>query len=500
MYPIQNIVIVGGGTSGWMAAAILASQLRPDLYRIQLVESPELGAIGIGESTVPPFIGLLRRLGIDERQFMRATQATYKLGIHFTGWRERSDTYFHPFGVLGHPIADQDFYQCWLRARELGEISGLQDFSPSSVMAAKGRFFHPEQARSTPIGGANYALHVDATSVGTYLREYAEQRGVIRIEGHVNQVRQADNGFIQTLSLTDGREVGGEFFIDCTGFKALLIGGTLQSPFVDWSSYLPCDRAVAVKTPAKHPTPPFTSATACKAGWAWRIPLQETVGNGYVYASRFCSDAEARATLLGRLDGEALGEPRLIPFQTGHRRDIWKNNCLSLGLASGFVEPLESTSLHLIARGMEFFLRHFPDAHCHPALIREYNRRMTADYEEVRDFIMLHYCATQRTDSPFWRWCREMPLPDSLRERTELFQAHGGMREGVDELFRASSWQSVFEGMGIRPERHSPRVDNLDEEEVRQALRQARSAIAGMVANLPNHDEFLHYQAVAPAR
>lgn len=491
MRPIQNIVIVGGGTSGWMAAAILANQLRRDLYRIHLVESGELGTIGIGESTVPPFLGLLQRLGIDEQEFVQVTQATYKLGIRFSDWRRTQENYFHPFGVLGHSISGQDFYQCWLKARDLGEQWPLQQFSPSSVMAQKGRFFYPEQARNTPIGGANYALHVDAARVGSYLRNYAEQRGVQRTEGRVTQVCQADTGFIETVVLESGREIMGDFFIDCTGFRGVLIGETLKSEFVDWSAYLPCDRAIAVKTPATNPTPPFTEAKAHKAGWIWRIPLQTVTGNGYVYASRFCSDAQARATLLSSLDGEPLSEPRLIPFKTGHRRDIWKYNCLSLGLASGFVEPLESTSIHLIARGMEFFLRHLPDAHCHPALVREYNRRMTADYEEVRDFIMLHYCATQRTDSPFWRWCQQMELPDSLRERIELFQAHGGIREGVDDLFRASSWQSVLEGMGIRPQSYSPRVDNLDAADIQAALIRAQQAIAGMVTNLPTHDEFL---------
>lgn len=491
MRPIQNIVIVGGGTSGWIAAAILASQLSQDLYSIHLVESGELGTIGIGESTVPPFLGLLRRLGIDELEFVRETQATYKLGIQFSGWRRTHEDYFHPFGVLGHPIEGQDFYQCWLKSQNSGEPWPLQLFSPSSVMAQHGRFFYPEQARNTPVGGANYALHVDASRVGSYLRRYAENRNVYRTEGRVTQVCQMESGFIKAIILESGQEISGDFFIDCTGFRGLLIGETLKSEFIDWSNYLPCDRAIAIKTPADSTVPPFTVAKAQKAGWTWKIPLQTLIGNGYVYASRFCSDAQARATLLDSINKEQASEPRFIPFKTGHRQDIWKHNCLSLGLASGFVEPLESTSIHLITRGMEFFLRHLPDSHCHPALIREYNRRMTADYEEVRDFIMLHYCMTQRTDTPFWRWCQHMELPDSLRERIELFQAHGGIREGIDNLFRASSWQSVFEGLGIRPQRHSPRVDSLDAAEISEALVRARQAIAGMVKNLPTHEAFL---------
>jgi tryptophan halogenase len=334
-------------------------------------------------------------------------------------------------------------------------------------------------------------LHNDAREVALYLRRYAEARGVVRHEGQVTRVMQGDNGFIESVALADGRQFAGDFFIDCTGFKALLIEKQLGTAFEDWSHYLPCDRAIAVKTEGLSPILPYTLATARKAGWTWRIPLQQRVGHGYVYASRFCSDADAKSTLLQSLDGKVAEDPRLIPFVTGRRREIWKHNCLSLGLAAGFIEPLESTSIHLIARGMEFFLRYFPDRDCDPALLREYNRRMSADYEEVRDFIVLHYAATSREDTPFWRWCRQIVLPDSLRERIELFRAHGGLREGVDELFRNTSWQSVFEGMGIRPEKHHPRVDHMDPEHIRVSLHRAKQAIHGMVKTLPTHDEFL---------
>lgn len=491
MTPLKKIVIVGGGTAGWLAAAMLRHHLRPDLCEIELVESAELGTIGIGESTVPPFVGLIQRLGIDEQDFIQATHATYKLGIKFVDWHQRKQEYFHPFGVIGKRIGSHDFYQCWLKARAQGDSSALQDFSPCAVMAEQGRFFLPPNAQHTPIGGANYALHVDAVLVARYLRRYAEDRGVKRTEGFVQQVIKQENGRIDRLVLRDGQAIAADFFIDCTGFKALLIGETLGVDFLDWSEYLPCDRAVAVKTESSSPTLPYTQATARKAGWSWSIPLRHRVGNGYVYASRFCSDGEARATLMRGLKGKPMEEPRTIPFVTGHRRQIWKHNCLALGLASGFIEPLESTAIHLIARGIEFFLRYYPDRDCDPALIREYNRRMTADYEEVRDFIVLHYCSTERQDSPFWRWCRNMPLPDSLQERIELFKGHGALREGVDELFRGASWQSVFEGMGIRPGKHCPRVDNLELAEIQAQLRTARSAIRGMVSALPSHDEFL---------
>ena len=494
MKPLSKIVIVGGGTSGWLAASMLCHHLKRELCQIQLVESEEIGTIGVGESTVPPFVGLIQRLGIDEQEFIRATEATYKLGIQFVGWQQRNQQYFHPFGVIGRSIGSHDFYQCWLKARAHGDTSALQDFSPCTVMAENGRFFPPAKARNTPIGGANYALHVDAHLVARYLRGYAEARGLIRTEGKVTQVKQRSDGFIQSVVLADGREISGDFFIDCTGFKALLIGETLGVDSVDWSNYLPCDRAIVAKTDNHKPILSYTRATAQTAGWSWQIPLQHRVGQGYVYSSQFCSDANAKSTLMRSLDGNLVEAPRVIPFTTGHRREVWKHNCLSLGLASGFVEPLEATSIHMICRGMDFFLRYFPDRDCDSALIREYNRRMVVDYEEVRDFIVLHYSATARDDSPFWQWCKNIKLPDSLQERIELFKGHGALREGVDELFRNASWQSVFEGMGIRPSVYCPRVENLDYAEIVVTLKTAKAAIAGMVAHLPTHEEFLHSQ------
>jgi tryptophan halogenase len=495
MKPLSKIVILGGGTSGWLAASMLCHHLKRELCQIHLVESDEIGTIGVGESTVPPFVGLIQRLGIDEQEFIRATEATYKLGIQFVGWHQRNQKYFHPFGVIGRPIGSHDFYQCWLKARAHGDTSALLDFSPCNVMAENGRFFPPAKARNTPIGGANYALHVDALLVARYLRGYAEARGLTRSDGTVTQIKQRGDGFIQSVVLADGREIHGDFFIDCTGFKGLLIGQTLGVGSVDWSEYLPCDRAVVIKTEPHRPLLSYTRTTAQPAGWSWQIPLQRRTGQGYVYSSRFCSDAIAKSTLMRSLDSAVVDEPRVIAFTTGHRREVWKHNCLSLGLASGFVEPLEATSIHLIARGMDFFLRYFPDRDCDPALIREYNRRMVADYEEVRDFIVLHYSATERDDSPFWLWCRQVALPDSLRERIALFKGHGALREGVDELFRSSSWQSVFEGMGIRPSVYCPRVEHLDYAEIALALKTAKSAIAGMVSHLPTHEQFLQGQA-----
>lgn len=497
---LSKIVIVGGGTSGWLAAAMLTHFVKPEVCRVELVESEELGTIGIGESTVPPLVGLLQRLGIDEHEFMRATEATYKLGIQFVDWHERSDSYFHPFGVIGRPIGSHEFYQCWLKARAQGDASSLHDYSPCSVMAQQGRFFPPDKLRNTPIGGASYAYHVDATLMAAFLRKYAEARGLVRTEGKVVQVNQRSDGFITNVVLESGACIEGDFFIDCTGFSGLLIGDALGSQWIDWAQYLPCDRAIAVRTRSTGRIHPYTRATAQPFGWSWRIPLQHRVGQGYVYSSRFCTDAVAKATLMRNLDGELLGDPKVIPFRTGHREAIWKANCLSVGLSAGFIEPLEATAIHLIARGLDFFLRYFPDRDCEPALVREYNRRMIADFEELRDFIVLHYCASARDDSPFWQACAQLPLPDSLRERIELFQAQGIVREELDALFKASSWQSVFEGMGIRPKQYSPRVENLKYEDIAANLKTARAAIHGMVSHLPTHEEFLQTHAGTTAQ
>jgi tryptophan halogenase len=498
MKPLKKIVIVGGGSAGWIAAAILGHHLKGKFCEVELVESDDIGTIGVGESTIPPFMTLLRNLGINEQEFIQATQASFKLGIRFKYWHRKEESYFHPFGAIGGNIEAHDFYHCWLKAKQQGHSAGLQEFAPCSAMADQGKFFLPHKAQKTPIAKASYALHLDAKLAAEYLRRYAEALGVIRTEGMVTDVCQKECGDIEKIILKSGKAVGGDFFIDCTGFRALLIEKTLDVGYEDWTNFLPCDRAIAVQTESHGATVPYTIATARDAGWTWRIPLQHRTGNGYVYSSKFCSDEEARETLLKNIDGPMINDPRVIPFTTGIRKQVWHRNCLSLGLASGFIEPLESTAIHLVVRGMDFFVRFFPDMEHDPILIDEYNRRMSQDYEEIRDFIVLHYCTTERDDTPFWSWCKNMDIPASLRERIELFKARAVLRDGVDELFKEDSWYSVFEGMGVRPKKYNPMVDRVNYQMIDGTLNGAPGILNEMVKTLPSHDEFLREFCPAP--
>ncbi len=496
--PLRRVCIVGGGTAGWTAASLLAFQY-PGLLEIVLVESDDIGTIGVGESTIPPFLQLIAKLGISESAFIQGCQASFKLGIEFRDWRRLGHRYFHPFGALGTPGGPADFYQLWLRARDDGYARDLQDFAPASVMAEDGRFTLPFAAQKTPVGGAAYALHVDAKRVARFLRGYAEERGVRRVEGIVDDVVTDTRGFVERVALKDGQEVAAEFFIDCSGFRALLTGKTLGVPFTDWGHWLLCDRAIAVQTENVGPPPPYTLAHAQGAGWRWRIPLQHRAGNGHVFSSQHLSDDEATATLLAQVEGRAVTEPMTVPFRTGVRERPWQGNVLAVGLAAGFVEPLESTAIHLIYRGVDFFLRFFPDTDCATELADEYNRRMVADYEEIRDFIILHYCTTERDDTAFWRAYRSMELPASLARRIALFRVDGTLIEGVDDLFRAVSWQSVMDGMGVVPRRPHPSLDRLPERELRGDLDRVADTLGRFVTTLPKHRDFIARHCPAPA-
>ena len=496
--PLKKICIVGGGTAGWIAAALMAEHFKGKMAQVELVESDDIGTIGVGESTVPPFLQLLARLGVNEQEFVQETQASFKLGIQFKDWLRKGEDYFHPFGAIGSPVEFGDFYQLWLKAVANGYPGGLMDFAPSAQMARDGRFMLPFKAPRTPIAGAVYALHVDAKRVAAFLRKFSEARGVVRTEGIVEQVAVRPDGFVEKLTLKSGKTVEADFFIDCSGFRALLIGKTLDVGYEDWSDWLLCDRAIAVQTENVGPPAPYTQAIAQDFGWRWRIPLQHRTGNGYVFSSRHLSDDEATATLMGQVEGEPVVKPMVVPFKTGVRKEIWSKNVLSLGLASGFIEPLESTAIHLIYRGMDFFFRFMPETDCDPSLIAEYNRRMAHDYEEIRDFIILHYAMTQRDDTAFWRECRDMVLPESLQAKLDLFRVNGTLKEGVDELFRAVSWHSVMEGMGVRPRTWHPMIDRIAYDSVPGQLDQAAAVLRHAVAGLPTHQAFLEAHCPAP--
>lgn len=491
MNQIRKIVIVGGGTSGWVAAAILASQFKREVCAVELIESSDIATIGVGESTIPPFVQLLDNLKIDKQDFMQRTHASFKLGIQFRDWRSKGQEYFHPFGEIGRPFGVINFYDGWLKAQASGNASGLQEYAPASVMAKQQRFALPEHAGNTALASAAYALHIDAKLAADYLRGHAVAEGVKRIEGTVEHVQQSPDGSIASLTLQNGSTVEADFFIDCTGFYGLLIGKTLGVKTESWDNYLACDRAIALQTEATGAPSPYTIATARDAGWTWRIPLQHRIGNGYVYSSQFISDDEAHATLLKSVEGKALNDAKIIPFTTGVREQPWARNCLSLGLATGFIEPLESTAIHLVVRSMDLFLRFFPTVAMEPQLRDEYNRRIRADYCEIRNFIVLHYCTTQRSDTPFWRWCQNQDLPNDLRERIALFKSRGVLRDGVDELFSNVSWYSVFEGMGIRPANYCPRIDHLDESSLYSSLKSYRDHLAVASAMCMSHSDFL---------
>ena len=496
--PIKKIVIVGGGTAGWIAAATLGNIFKDSTLTIELVESEEIGIIGVGEATIPPLLASIRSLGIDEVEFIQATQASFKWGIKFEDWHTQGKSYFHPFGSVGRSIDGHDFYQCWLKSQAEGDSTPLMAHSPEAMLSEQGRFFLPFNAMNTPLANAQYALHLDSALVGKYLRKFAEKLGVTRIEGKVERVETTASGDIDSVILASGQALQGDFFIDCSGFKGLLIEQTLQSGYADWSEYLPCNRAVTVQTENVGAPPPYTVATARDAGWTWRIPLQHRTGNGYVFCDKFCTDQQAIDTLLSSVQGPILSEPRVIPFVTGIRKKVWNRNCLALGLAQGFLEPLESTAIHLVSKTLALFVRMFPDNKRDQIQIDEFNRRVLADYQEIRDFLVLHYCTTQRSDTPFWRHCATMPIPKTLQQKIDFFSVAGGLIPGVEELFQPTSWYAVFTGMGVLPQRYNPTVDALDYRKLQLSLQRGQQAIMQVVQQQPTHAAFLQQYCPAP--
>lgn len=490
---VRKVVIAGGGTAGWIAAAALVKQLG-GLLDITLVESDEIGTIGVGESTIPTTRAFHALLGIDEQDFMRATQSSFKLGIAFENWGAIGDRYMHSFGLIGKSTWMADFQHFWLQARAEGFAGDLGDYCFELQAAEASKFATGENMQ------INYAYHLDATLYARYLRKLSEPAGVKRVEGKIKEVRQdPETGFIQALVLESGQVVEGDLFIDCTGFRALLIEQTLETGYDDWSHWLPTNSAYAVQTESTGPAIPYTRAIAHQAGWRWKIPLQRRVGNGLVFSSEHMADEDARALLLREIDGEPLFDPRLIRYRTGSRRKVWNKNCLALGLASGFIEPLESTSIHLIMIAVTRLMRSFPFNGFDDALIERYNALSRAELEGVRDFIILHYNLTERDDSDFWRRCRTMEIPDSLALRIALFREDAQAWQASDELFRIDSWVQVMLGQRLQPQGYHHVARMMPPGQLRQALADLKANITGAVAKMPSHQEFLNRYCSATA-
>lgn len=482
--PKTRVVIAGGGTAGWLAAALLTSQLG-QLVDVTLVESDEIGTVGVGEATIPTIRGFHALLGLDEDDFVRATGATFKLGIAFEGWTRPGSRYLHSFGDVGKSTWMGDFQHFWLAARADGNAGPLEDYCYEAQAAEAGRFATGTKAQ------LNYAYHFDAGRYVGYLRGRCEAAGLRRVEGRVARIEQnAESGDLVALMLESGERVEGDLFLDCTGFRALLIGETLGVGYEDWSHWLPMNRALAVQTAAVGPALPYTRAIAHEAGWQWRIPLQHRVGNGIVYAAEHLSDDAARALLIGSVAGNTLTEPRLIRFTTGRRKRAWEKNCVALSLSSGFIEPLESTSIHLMMIALTRLLQLFPFGGATAAVADRFNAMAQREMEGVRDFVILHYHLNAR-DEPFWRQCREMSIPDTLAARLALFAEEAQAYQGADELFRVSSWLQVMLGQGLTPHRHHLMARMMPPGQLAEALSNLSRGIAARVATLPPHQQFV---------
>lgn len=483
--PIRRVVIAGGGTAGWMAAAGISKVLGRALD-IELIESDDIGTVGVGEATIPTLLNFHQLLEIDEREFMAATEATFKLGISFENWRDCGEDYIHSFGNTGIDHWTAGFQHFWHKGRERGLAADYGEYCLELKAAQANRFAH------LPKNGMNYAYHLDASRYAKYLRSFAEGFGVTRIEAKIASVeRDPASGDIAALLLDSGRRIEGDLFIDCTGFRALLIGQAMGQPYQDWSHWLLADSAVAVQTASQRSAVPYTRSIAHGAGWQWQIPLQHRVGNGMVYASAYVDDDSARATLLANIDGDRLTEPRVIRFKPGQRARTWSGNCVALGLASGFLEPIESTSIHLIQRGIVRLMQLFPTDGIFQSDIDEYNRQTAAEIEHIRDFIILHYHVTRRRDTPFWRDCAAMTVPPSLRQRIDLFADSGRVFRVPYELFAENSWIQVMLGQGLQPLQHHPSADLMGDEELRGFLDNIRGGVERTVAQLPAHEDYL---------
>ncbi|MDO6421933.1 tryptophan halogenase family protein [Saccharophagus degradans] len=482
---IDKIVILGGGSAGWMTAAALSNAFGKT-KQIVLVESNAIGTVGVGEATIPLIESFNTLLGIKEQDFLSYTNGTFKLGIKFENWGGQGESYIHPFGIPGKDSWMANFQHFWLRGQQLGVAKAYSDYS-INIRAAEAQKFAKDSA-----AGLAYAYHFDAGLYAKLLRTYSEAKGVKRVEGKVQDVQvDTTTGYIQELKLESGEVIGGDLFIDCSGFAALLSEKTLNTEFEDWSHWLPCDRAWAVQTDLVEKPAPYTRSIAHAAGWQWRIPLQHRMGNGCVFSSRYMSEEKARELLLGSVEGGLRTEPRLVKFKTGRSVKQWNKNCVSIGLASGFLEPLESTSLHLIQSAVTRLIRMLPADEIQQPIVDEYNRQSKFEYETIRDFIILHYCVTSRTDSDFWNYCRTMDLPQTLQNRIDIYKHNPSVFREHDELFHEGSWQAVMLGQGLQPKTYHPVVNELSEAELVRFLQSIDNGISQRVAQYPSHTDFI---------
>ncbi len=485
---IHKVVIAGGGTAGWMAAASL-SRLLGKTLDITLVESDVIGTVGVGEATIPTLLTLHELLKVNEQEFISAVQGTFKLGISFESWRDLDEDYIHSFGWTGKDCWAAGFQHFWLKGMQLGISEEFGEYCNEWVAAKQNRF------AVLPNQGLNYAYHIDASLYAKFLRKMAEEHGCVRQEGKIEEVEQdPESGFVTALKLDSGKRIEGDLFLDCTGFRGLLIGQTLGVGYQDWTNYLPCDSAVAVQTESVAPPIPYTRAIARQAGWQWRIPLQHRVGNGLVFSSKYWSDDDATEFLLNNIEGKALTEPRVIKFTTGQRPNHWHKNVVAVGLSSGFIEPMESTSIHLIQRSIIRLMQMFPYNGIRQPDLDEYNEQMSTEFSHIRDFIVLHYHVTRRNDTDFWNHCRTMEIPDSLSHRIELFKQTGRVFRAPNELFGENSWIQVMLGQGLMPEQYHPIVNMMNDEELEKFLKGLHGSAQQLVSQLPEHQRFIdHY-------
>ncbi len=489
---ITSIVIVGGGTAGWMTAAALSKLVAPGGLRVTLIESEQIGAVGVGEATIPPFVDFNKLIGVDEAEMLAAAKGSFKLGIQFTDWGQLGDSYFHPFGTYGYEIDGVSFHAIWQRMQAAGDQRPLAYFSPETMAAQFGRFAKTEENARGDLPPINYAYHLDAGLYAAFLRRLAESRGVVRREGMVADVSLvSESGHVRSVTLQDGAVIEGQLFVDCSGFRGLLIEQALHTGYEDWSHWLPCDRAVALPSAGDGKVPPFTRATARRAGWQWQVPLQHRNGNGHVYCSAHMGDDEAYAILAEHIDGEPLAEPNFLRFTTGRRKKFWSGNVVALGLSAGFMEPLESTSIHLINTGISKLIALLSLDEISPVQEATFNRLTGKEYARIRDFLILHYCATSRSDSAFWDYCRTMAIPDSLSEKIDLFRMNGQIFREEDELFAPTSWIAVMMGQGILPRRHSPMADALQDPGLPGEIDAIDQSIRYLVGNMPVHKDFI---------